>query len=439
MSQVRTKASHFAAILRGGPPVPDRGRIRITSSLSLISRRSSPVIFSSSPGSTSLHLPRSRPPRGRTGKTSSKCSSTALAAHWTNPVSLEHGLTESMQGGACISHAHLHLSPAEIDVVSEIPADGIELSEINDQRDIPARPGEERPNLYAGAADGSAGFAWVDQIQIPRQYVRKLAARARGLGDPDWDSEAAVDRALLRSTVTQLKLSPSFPIQRIDLIALGLTGWRGQDDFGLFGLPITSISPTLRPDCCTERPPFKRWPRTWARTSGDGALLLGLSRLHPASLGDASPDLQRLVLSDKVLDIESDLFTAQVDAIVPYWSRLSPPSGNVRRHHPVAERHRGCSRSPRSRDVGTAIIPEAPHKLFLTADPALRLAPVCSADRTSQFRGRVGWLLWPQPGGRQTLEAKVLRPHLEPAADALVIDTSSLMHRTGSFLPHSDT
>ena len=204
----RTKASHFAAIYEGDPP----SRIVAESDHFVAFVDLAPLV-----AGHLLVVPRVDVPAFAALSSTAwqdwedfrETLFTALAAHWTNPVSLEHGSTESMQGGACISHAHLHLLPAEIDVVSEIRADGIQLSEINDQRDIPARPGEERPYLYAGAADGSAGFAWVDQIQIPRQYVRKLAARALGLGDPDWDWEAVVDRALLRSTVTQLKSKPT--------------------------------------------------------------------------------------------------------------------------------------------------------------------------------------------------------------------------------------
>lgn len=131
-----------------------------------------------------------------------------LGRRWAPPVLFEHGSTSAMRGSACITHAHLQLLPTDLDLAREMQADGLEVFEIADQRSLPERAGRERPYFFVEAADGRARCAWADDPVMPSQYLRRIAARALSLPDPEWDWGAVVRRDLLRETVRRLRASP---------------------------------------------------------------------------------------------------------------------------------------------------------------------------------------------------------------------------------------
>jgi diadenosine tetraphosphate (Ap4A) HIT family hydrolase len=129
----------------------------------------------------------------------------ALREHWTRPVIYEHGSTSEMRGSACITHAHLQLVPAAIDLAAEMRADGLSVAEIPDQRTIARLGARERPYFYVERWDGEASFTWADNPAMPSQYLRRIAARALRLPDPGWDWGVRVRRELLRETVARLQ------------------------------------------------------------------------------------------------------------------------------------------------------------------------------------------------------------------------------------------
>lgn len=129
----------------------------------------------------------------------------ALAARWSKPAILEHGSTYAMGGGACITHAHLHLLPLAIDFLAETRRDGMDMIEVADQRDILATGESERPYLYYESAADGAWFSWADEPVIPRQYIRRVVARVLGMPEQAWDWGVAVNRSLLRQTVAELR------------------------------------------------------------------------------------------------------------------------------------------------------------------------------------------------------------------------------------------
>lgn len=128
-----------------------------------------------------------------------------LTRQWAPPVLFEHGSTSAMRGSACITHAHLQLLPADIDLAQEMRTDGLDVFEVDDQRTLRDRAdGRERPYFFVEAADGTAQCAWADDPPMPSQYLRRIAARALGLSDPEWDWGVVVRRELLRGTVRKL-------------------------------------------------------------------------------------------------------------------------------------------------------------------------------------------------------------------------------------------
>jgi diadenosine tetraphosphate (Ap4A) HIT family hydrolase len=129
----------------------------------------------------------------------------ALSEHWTRPVIYEHGSTPGIRASACISHAHLQLLPAAVDLAGEMRADGLVVAEITDHRDIARLSAGRRPYFYVERWDGQACFAWADNPSMPSQYLRRIAARALTLPDPAWDWGVTVRRELLRETVARLR------------------------------------------------------------------------------------------------------------------------------------------------------------------------------------------------------------------------------------------
>ncbi len=128
-----------------------------------------------------------------------------LSERWTHPIQFEHGSTHAMRGSACVTHAHLQFLPAELDLAEEMRRDGLVVFDVSDQRDlVPLARGQERPYFFVETSDGRAHSAWADEPIMRSQYLRRTAARALGLPDPDWDWEAVVRRDLLRATVAEL-------------------------------------------------------------------------------------------------------------------------------------------------------------------------------------------------------------------------------------------
>lgn len=126
----------------------------------------------------------------------------ALAERWTSPAILEHGSTHQMEGGACITHAHLHVVPLDGDILAEMREDGLSFQRVADQRDVIAE--KERPYLYYERAE-EAWFTWADDRQIPRQYIRRVVSRMLGQTADAWDWGVVVQRELLRQTVRELR------------------------------------------------------------------------------------------------------------------------------------------------------------------------------------------------------------------------------------------
>jgi diadenosine tetraphosphate (Ap4A) HIT family hydrolase len=126
-----------------------------------------------------------------------------IAEHWLRPTLLEHGSTREMRGGACVSHAHIHLVPIGTDLLAAINADGLEMRAVADQRGV-AQGQPERPYIYLETPEEECWHTWVDQHPIPSQYIRQLIARELGLAEPSWDWGTVVFKDLLRETVAVL-------------------------------------------------------------------------------------------------------------------------------------------------------------------------------------------------------------------------------------------
>lgn len=161
---------------------------------------------------------------------------------------------------------------------------------------------------------------------------------------------------------------------------------------------------------------------TGAPEGGWGADLIATLSVQPRRPGVDLP--QELQLDGHVLSIQDDLFSRDVDSLV---ARVAASNGL---RQAVRSRLRDLASDRRlilsGRDAGTRIAPEAPHKFFLTATKEVRSARLEGRDPGATPATRDQARVEPdeRAGPRQELESRLLTRHLQPAPDALVIDTS---------------
>jgi diadenosine tetraphosphate (Ap4A) HIT family hydrolase len=110
--------------------------------------------------------------------------STTLAERVGAPILLEHGTDSSSDGGGCVSHAHLHLVPAELDWRE--PLSRYRVTEVSSLDDLSYWGERDCPYVYAGAPSG-AGLVADELRGIPKQFLRIEIARQLGLPGRIWD------------------------------------------------------------------------------------------------------------------------------------------------------------------------------------------------------------------------------------------------------------
>ncbi|MQY05182.1 HIT family protein [Actinomadura macrotermitis] len=123
-------------------------------------------------------------------------------ASFGEPVIMEHGSTNSMDGSACITHAHLHLLPLQLDQVHALMTlDGLSSTALGSISDLAELGHADLPYFYC--SDASTHRVYGVAQPMPRQYLRSVAGRLLGLDDPEWDYAVIVRKQLLRATVEE--------------------------------------------------------------------------------------------------------------------------------------------------------------------------------------------------------------------------------------------
>lgn len=116
----------------------------------------------------------------------------------------EHGSSSRMRHSPCVSHAHLHLLPAEAGFAEPIRARGFEPRAIGPLSELGSAVAHDRAYLCWGPLAGPLEVADVDSGEgIPRQYLRRELAAA--LGHDHWDWGVPRPPELLRATVRDLR------------------------------------------------------------------------------------------------------------------------------------------------------------------------------------------------------------------------------------------
>ncbi len=120
-------------------------------------------------------------------------------------VQFEHGPVNSRQRGpCCIDHAHLHLVPMDLDLVST----ELQLARTSTADDYPKNASEYiqagLPYLYVKAQNGGTHSAiLMDASDLPSQYMRRILANAAGKPH-EWDWALSVGTQELESCLDTL-------------------------------------------------------------------------------------------------------------------------------------------------------------------------------------------------------------------------------------------
>jgi diadenosine tetraphosphate (Ap4A) HIT family hydrolase len=119
-----------------------------------------------------------------------------------DPVVFEHGSSRSMDGSACITHAHLHLLPLCLDEVHRtLMRDGLSDCRLAGIGDLRALGAQGLPYFYCG--DRNTHRVYGVARKMRRQYLRSVAAELLGIADPEWDYALVVRKELLRLTMAK--------------------------------------------------------------------------------------------------------------------------------------------------------------------------------------------------------------------------------------------
>ncbi|GAA3742113.1 hypothetical protein GCM10022225_27130 [Plantactinospora mayteni] len=105
-----------------------------------------------------------------------------LNEHFGDAVLFEHGGTSTNMAGGCIDHAHIHLVPSAVDVMSGMD-DRMPYARVRDLAELPSIAAG-RP--YVLVEQGKDMRAYFPRDRLPSQYMRRLLLELEG--QPDlWD------------------------------------------------------------------------------------------------------------------------------------------------------------------------------------------------------------------------------------------------------------
>jgi diadenosine tetraphosphate (Ap4A) HIT family hydrolase len=123
---------------------------------------------------------------------------TLVAANGQSPTAFEHGDPTGREvfSGQCVSHAHIHILPTYIDMLSILHAERPFLLSASLSDDVPVR------EPYLSIINGNGCVHYFSAVGAPRQYLRALYAKQVGQqGAEDW--YAHIDIRKTRESVTK--------------------------------------------------------------------------------------------------------------------------------------------------------------------------------------------------------------------------------------------
>ncbi|MEV4119568.1 HIT domain-containing protein [Micromonospora sp. NPDC049645] len=119
-----------------------------------------------------------------------------LRGRFGEVVMFEHGGTRTDAAGGCIDHAHLHLVPCRVDLMSELDR-RMPFTSAGDLSELPATV-RDRPYLLV--QQGADMRAYFPQERLPSQYMRRLIMQLEGTPD-NWDWAVFAGKENVMATV----------------------------------------------------------------------------------------------------------------------------------------------------------------------------------------------------------------------------------------------
>lgn len=116
------------------------------------------------------------------------------------PLILEHGSGVDEESHACITHAHLHLLPADADAVDDLLVhDGLSYFDLESITELREAPWPE--SAYFLRHHRGRSRVYVPNGNQKRQYLRSVVASTLDIPDPEWDYAVIVRKDCLRRTM----------------------------------------------------------------------------------------------------------------------------------------------------------------------------------------------------------------------------------------------
>ncbi|MGA9643387.1 MAG: HIT domain-containing protein [Terriglobales bacterium] len=127
---------------------------------------------------------------------------TILGEHYGPSVVLEHGTSSLEPVADHVTHAHLHIVPAVVDIRDSLL--NFNTTAIASLSDLSPWAARDEAYIYFESCAGERIVA--DRIvDIPRLFIRREIARRVGVPDPLWDWRRHILSDNLRSTVETLR------------------------------------------------------------------------------------------------------------------------------------------------------------------------------------------------------------------------------------------
>lgn len=116
------------------------------------------------------------------------------------PLILEHGSGVDEETHACITHAHLHLLPADASAVDELLIrDELSYVDLESITELRNAPWPESPYFLRHHRGRSR--VYVPNGNQKRQYLRSVVGTTLNIPDPEWDYAVIIRRDCLRRTM----------------------------------------------------------------------------------------------------------------------------------------------------------------------------------------------------------------------------------------------
>ncbi|WP_158102687.1 hypothetical protein [Lentzea kentuckyensis] len=116
------------------------------------------------------------------------------------PLILEHGSGVDEESQACITHAHLHLLPADASAVdSLLIRDELSYVDLDSITELRRSPWPE--STYFLRHHRGHSRVYLPNGNQKRQYLRSVVGSTLDIPDPEWDYAVVVRKDLLRRTM----------------------------------------------------------------------------------------------------------------------------------------------------------------------------------------------------------------------------------------------